>query len=155
MQACIADLIFCPVIQTMDSSRICHCRCFMSMVSKNFMQLFLWARKLLCYTHAWTKIHKLSSLVLVMSLLMTLPEANSNTVRDWQHRRNRLWAACPCLSSSAVVFSRSIGVEFTEHKFGFSTCANLNIRSFNLNFRYMATSKQASRHTHARAMQSR
>ena len=29
-------------------------------------------------------------------------------------------------------------------------CANLNIRSFNLNFRYMATSKQADIHTHVR-----
>ena len=33
-RACIADLIFCHGIQTMDSSKICHCRCFMSMVSK-------------------------------------------------------------------------------------------------------------------------
>ena len=29
-RACIADLIFCHGIQTMDNSRICHCCCFMS-----------------------------------------------------------------------------------------------------------------------------
>ena len=70
-----------------------------------------------------------------------LPEANSTNVRDfWRHR---LWAAWPCLSLSAVVFSRSIVVEFVHWTWiCFSTCANLNIHSFNLNFRYMATSKQ-------------
>ena len=68
----------------------------------------------------------------------------------WRHR---LWTACPCLSLSAVVFSRSIGMEFVHWTWiCLSTCANLNIRSFNLNYRYMATSKQANKqadiHTH-------
>ena len=72
-QACIADLIFCHGIQTMDNSKICHCRCFMSMVSKNFVQPFLRSRELLRYTHAWTELHKFSraeSLALMMSLFM-------------------------------------------------------------------------------------
>ena len=63
------------LIQTMENSRICHCRCFMSMVSKNFVQPFLRSRELLRYTHAWTKLHKLSqaeSLALMMSLFMAL-----------------------------------------------------------------------------------
>ena len=76
-RACIADLIFCHGIQTMDSSKICHCHCFMSIVSKNFMQPFLWSRKLLRYTHTWTKIHKLS-LVLMMSLFMALTWSELN-----------------------------------------------------------------------------
>ena len=46
-RACIVDLIFCHGIQTMANSRICHCCCFMSMVSKNFVQPFLRSRKLL------------------------------------------------------------------------------------------------------------
>ena len=70
----------------MDNSRICHCRCFMSMVSKNFVQPFLQSRKLLRYTHAWTKLHNE-----VMSWILgayeyhyswPLPEANSTTVHD-------------------------------------------------------------------------
>ena len=42
---------------------------FLSMVSKNFVEPFLQSRKLLRYTHAWAKIHKLS-LPLLMSLFM-------------------------------------------------------------------------------------
>ena len=60
-----------------------------------------------------------------------------------------LWVAYPCLSRSAVVFIRSICVEFV-------TCANLkcmcfHIHSFNLNLRYNYGHNQASRHTHAHA----
>ena len=70
--------------------------------------------------------------------------------------RYRLWAACPRLSWSAAVFRRPIGVEFmTECKFAL---ACVQIRSFNLNIQYMATSKQTYIHTyiHTRiTMQSR
>ena len=140
----------------MDNSRICHCRYFMSMVSKNFVQPFLRSRELLRYTHAWTELHKLSwaeSLGLMMSLFMALILKRTELLCViWRHR---LWAACPCLSLSAVVFSRSIGVEFVHWTWiCFSTCANLNIRSFTFKFLvygHKQTSKQASRHTHARA----
>ena len=37
--------------------RICHCLLFHEHGKQNFVQPFLWSRKLLRYTHAWTKLH--------------------------------------------------------------------------------------------------
>ena len=134
----------------MDSSRICHCCCFMNMVSKNFVQPFLRSRKLLCYTQTkiQTKIHKLS-LALMTSLFMALTWSELNYYA-WCDGTicEQLALACHCPQSFSV--DPSAWSSFTEHEFGFSTCANLNIRSFNLNFRYMATSKQADIHMHVR-----
>ena len=52
--------------------------------------------------------------------------------------RYRLWAACPCLSWSTVAM----------YICKFEMYVYLRICSFNLNFRYMATHKQANWHTH-------
>ena len=56
-QACIADLMFCHGTQIMDNSRICHCLLFHEHGKQNFVQPFRLSRKLLRYTHAWTKLH--------------------------------------------------------------------------------------------------
>ena len=52
-----ADLMFCHGTQTTDNSRICHCLLFHEHGKQKLLQPFLWLRKLLCYTHAWTKVH--------------------------------------------------------------------------------------------------
>ena len=41
----------------MDNSRICHCLLFHEHGKQNFVQPFRLSRKLLHYTHAWTKLH--------------------------------------------------------------------------------------------------
>ena len=50
-------LMFCHGTQIMDNSRICHCLLFHEHVKQNFVQPFRLSRKLLRYTHAWTKLH--------------------------------------------------------------------------------------------------
>ena len=117
-----------------------------SMVNKNFMQPFLRSTKLLCYTRAWTKLHKLSwteSLVLMMSLFMA--------ALTWSELNYCAWfdgtvceVACTCPSWSAVTV---IGVELDSK--GYPSCQLslkhtcrfeiLHICSFNSNFRYMAS----------------
>ena len=97
-------------IQTMDNSRICHCRCFTSMVSKNFVQPFLRSRELLCYTHAWTKTSQI-----VMSWISG---ANVITHGPYLKRtqllcviwRHRLWAACPCCRPQSFSVDHRRGV---------------------------------------------
>ena len=121
--------------------------CFMSMVSKNFVQPFLRSRKLLRYTLAWTKLHKWSwaeSLALMMSFFMAL---------TWSGELNYcVWFDGTVCEQPALVCRcpQSFSVHWTW--ICFSTCP---ICSFNLNFRYMATSKQAASkqadiHTHVR-----
>ena len=152
-RACIADLIFCHGIQTVGSSRICHCCCFISMVSKNFVQPFLRSRKLLRYTHASSQI--VMSWITGAYVIIHDPYLKRTQLLCviWRHRLWQPALACHCSQLFSV--DPSAWSSFTEHEFGFSTCANLNLRSFNLNFWYMAastsTSKQASRHTHAHA----
>ena len=41
----------------MDNSRVCHCLLFHEHGKQNFVQPFCLSTKLLCYTHAWTKLH--------------------------------------------------------------------------------------------------
>ena len=131
-----------------DSSKICHRRCFMSMVSKTLYS-DLSGQGSYYATHTLGQKFTNCLWCLWCHYSWPLPEASSTTVCDLTAPPHCLWAACTCLSLSAVVFSRSIGVEFVHWTWiCFSTCANLNIRSFNLNFRYMATSKQASKQTY-------
>jgi len=76
---------------------------------QNFMQPFRLSRKLQHYTHAWTKLHKevvswLISGAIYMSVIMHGPYLKRTQllcVICWYH----LWAACPCLSWSAVALS--------------------------------------------------
>ena len=70
----------------MGNSRSCHCLLFYEHGKQNFMQQFHLSRKLLRYTHAWTKLHNN-----VMSWISgayecryawPLPEVNATTVCD-------------------------------------------------------------------------
>ena len=62
------------------------------------------------YTHAWTKLPMTLKLWAKLLALMSvdyawpLPEVNSTTVRNLYH----LWAACPCLSWSAVALTWAV-----------------------------------------------
>jgi len=100
-RASIADLMFCHGTQTLGFVTVC---CSMSMVS-NFVQPFCLSRKLLCYTHAWTKLHNklwAKSLAL-MSVSMHGPYLKRTQLlcMIWRYS---LWAACPSLSWSTVAF---------------------------------------------------
>ena len=68
-------LLFCHGTQTIDNSRICHCLLFHRDGNQNFMQPFLRSRKLLRYTHAWTKLHNVVmtqlNLIIIIILLNT------------------------------------------------------------------------------------
>ena len=145
----------------MHNSRICHCRCFMSMVSKNFVQPFLRSRELLRYTHAWTKLHKLSwaeSLALIMSLFMALTWSELNYCAWFDGTVCEQPAlVCRCPQSFSVHVDPSVWSSFTEHEFALARVQIWTSVSFNLNFRYMATSKLASKQTYTCtcAMQSR
>ena len=134
---------FCHGIQTMDNSRICHCHCFMNMVSKNFVQRFgsYYATHTLGLN--FTNCHELNLWCLWCHYSWPLPEANSTTVRDL------MTPSVNSLPLSVIVCSRFHRREFVHWTWiCFSTCANLNICSFNWNLWYMATSKQADIHTH-------
>ena len=65
---------------------ICHCLLFHEHGKQNFMQPFLRSRKLLRYTHAWTKLHnKVTSWIsgaYECNYAWPLPEANATTVHD-------------------------------------------------------------------------
>ena len=84
-RACIAVCHGTQIKGFMDNSRICHCLLFHEHGKQNFVQPFRLPRKLLRYTHAWTKLHNK-----VMSWISgayechawPLPEANSTTVCD-------------------------------------------------------------------------
>ena len=133
-RACIADVMFCHGIQIMANSRICHCLLFHEHGKQNFIQPFRLSRKLIRYTHAWTKLHNK-----VMSWISgayeciyawPLPEANqvnATTVRDLTV------SSVSSLPLSVIVRSRTfIGVELVNRTWiCFSTCANLkSVRSF-------------------------
>ena len=101
-------LMFCHGTQIMDNSRICDCLLFHEHGKQNFVQPFRLSRKLLRYTHAWTKLHNevmswISGAV-YMSVIMHGPYLKQTQLLCviW---RNHLWAACPCLSWFAVVLS--------------------------------------------------
>ena len=49
--------LFCHGTETIGYSRICHCLLFHEYSKQNSVQPFLRLRKLLRYTHAWTKLH--------------------------------------------------------------------------------------------------
>ena len=118
-------LMFCHGTQIMDNSRICHCLLFHEHGKQNFVQPFRLSRKLLRYTHAWTKLHNE-----VMSWISgayechyawPLPEANATTVRDLTV------LSVSSLPLPIMVRSRAfISVELV-HRTGicFSTCATL------------------------------
>ena len=70
----------------------------------------------------------------------------------WLIWRYCLWAVCPCLSWSAVTFSRSIGVELDSERFHKSLALvkiwNVRIHLFNFKFSVYGHT-QASIYTHA------
>ena len=138
--ASMRNLLFCHGTQIMDNSRICHRLLFHEHGKQNFVQLFRLSRKLLRYTHAWTKLHNevmsWISGVVSLSVIMHGPylkRAQLLCVIWWYH----LWVACPCLSMDNTVvlyYPWSIMVRrraFIDvdlvHRTGicFSTCANL------------------------------
>ena len=119
--------------QTMDNSRICHCLLFHEHGKQNFVQPLLWSRKLLRYTHTWTKLHNEVMSWMSCTYVCHLPGPYLKQTQllcvIWQ---DRLWAAFPSLSWFAVSFSRSIGMELDSERSivwtfmrEFSTCANL------------------------------
>ena len=59
-RACIADLMFVLAHKPWITAGFVTVCCSMSMVSKNFMHPLLRLTKLPRYTHASTKLHKLS-----------------------------------------------------------------------------------------------
>ena len=110
------------------------------------MQQFHLSRKLLRYTHAWTKLHNK-----VMSWISgayechyawPLPEVNTTTVRDLM---------VPSVSSQPLsVMVRSctfISLEFTEHGFVLARVQIWNPFT-HLNFWYMAMSRHTYIHTY-------
>ena len=99
-------------------------------------------------TKLHTRLDKNSQIVLMLLIIHDLPET---TVRDLTALSEQPALACHCPQSFSV--NPSAWSSFAEHEFGFSMCTNLNIRSFNLSFQYMATSKQT--YTRTCAMQSR
>ena len=137
----------CHGTQITDNSRICHCLLFHEHGKQNFMQQFHLSRKLLRYTHTWTKLHNN-----VMSWISgayechyawSLPEVNATTVCD-----------LTVLSVGSLPLSVMVcSCAFTEHGF---VLAHVQIWNpfAHLNFRYMATSRHTYIHTH-QAMQSR
>ena len=126
--------MFCCGTQIMNNSRICHCLLFYEHGKKNFVQPFCLSRKLLRYTHAWTKLHNK-----LMSWISGAYECHGPYLKWMQLLcvilRYRLWAACPCLSWSAVALSSEWSY-FTEHEarvqiwnpftqFKFSVCGHM------------------------------
>ena len=76
-------LLLCHGTQTTDNSRICHCLQFHEYGKQNFVHPFLRSRKLLRYTHAWTKLHnvvmtQLNLWCLWVSLCVTLTWSELN-----------------------------------------------------------------------------
>ena len=118
-------LMFCHGTQNMDNSRICRCLLFREHGKQNFVQPFRLSRKLLRYTHAWTKLHNQvmswTSGAVYMSVNMRwpLPEVNTTTVRDL------IVLSVSSLPLSIMVHSCAfIGVELVHWtKICFSTCA--------------------------------
>ena len=147
-------LLFCHAHKPWIKAGFVTVCCSVSMVSKNFMQPFLRSTKLLLSTHThtlglnFTNCHELNLWRLDVIIYGPYLKRTQLLCVIWRYR---LWAACLCLSWSAVVFSRSIGVEFvTEH---FSTCANFkffaSVRSIKfLIYGHKQASKQTYIHTH-------
>ena len=141
----------CHGTQSTDNSRICHCLLFHEHGKENFMQRFHLSRKLLRYTHAWTKLHNK-----VMSWISgayechyawPLPEANATTVRDLAV------LSVSSLPLSVMVCSRAfIGVELVHRTWiCFRTCANLKyVRSFKFS---VCGHEQTYIHTYTRIKQ--
>ena len=132
----------------MDNSRICHCLLFHEYRKQNFVQPLLGSMKLhYGYTHTLTKLHNKSwaeSLALMSShYAWPLPE-QTITVCDLTVTSV---SSVPCLSWSAVAFSRSITMELDSEgpivstSTEFSKCANLKCTYLfvQLKFWYMAT----------------
>ena len=98
----------------------------MSMVSKTLCNHFFGQGNYYGYTHAWTKLH--SEVMSWMSVIMHgsyLRQTWLPCVIWWYH----LWAAWPCLSWSAVAFSRYIGVELLEiHRINFRFSVSVNLK---------------------------
>ena len=104
---------FCHGTQTMDNSRICHCLLFhehgkQTLCSHFFGQGTYYATHTLGLNftmRSWAK-----SLAPFMSVIMHDPYLKQTQLPCviWRYS---LWAPCPCLSWSAVTFSRSISVE--------------------------------------------
>ena len=100
--------------------------CSINMVSNIFMQPFLQSRKLLRYTHTWTKLHKLSwaeSLALMMSLFMALTWSELNYCAWFDGtvcEQPTLVCHCPqSFSVDPLAWS-----SFTEHEFA-SACVQI------------------------------
>ena len=144
----------------MDNSRICHCLLFHEHGKQNFVQPFLWSRKLLRALH--NEVMSWIFGTYECHYAWTLPKANATTVD------NLTVTICeqPALvchgpqshSVDPLVWSSLVRGPLHQLAWeSFSTCANLKcillirsfVRSFNLNFQYMATHKQ----TYTRVLQ--
>ena len=120
-------LMFCHGTQTMDNTRICHCLLFHEHSKQNLVQPFCLSRKLLCYTHTWTKLHKevmswISGAV-YMSVIMHGPYLKRMQLLC-MICQYRLWAACPCPCHGLQSHFHRCGVSSPNRNL-FSTCANL------------------------------
>ena len=145
-------LLFCHAHKPWIKAGFVTVCCSVSMVSKNFMQPFLRSTKLLLSTHThtlglnFTNCHELNLWRLDVIIYGPYLKRTQLLCVIWRYR---LWAACLCLSWSAVVFSRSIGVEFVT-----GTFANLKSSHPFVQFKFSVyghkqASKQTYIHTHA------
>ena len=123
--------------------------CFMSMVSKNFVQTFLWSRKLLCYTQfvmSW-----ISGAYVVIIHGPYLKQTKLLCV-VWQYR---LLAACPCLSWSVVFLADPLGWSLlTEYKFALARVQIWNPSHPFVQFKFLVYGhKQANKQTYIPVLQ--
>jgi len=100
----------------MDNSRICS----MSMVSKTSYSHFSGQWTYYSSTRTWTKLKSWAGSLELMGIIMHGPYLKRNQLlcMIWQYC---LWAPCPCLSWSAVTFSRSIVVKLDSEESIMST----------------------------------
>ena len=131
--------MFCHGTQIIDNSRICHCLLFHEHGKQNFVQPFRRLRKLLRYTHSWTKLHKFMSWISGGAVYIRVIMHGLYLKRTqllcviWRYH---LWAAC--LSWFAVALSSAWS---SQNRNLFYHVCKFETRSLNLNFRYMATQR--------------
>ena len=115
--ACIAELMFCHGTQSMGFVTVTVC-CSVSMVSKTLCSHFSGQRSTMA-THTLGLNFTMKSWAESLALMSVI--MNGHYLKWTQLLcmiwRYRLWAACPCLSWSAVAFSRPIIVELDSEDF--------------------------------------
>ena len=101
---------------------ICHCLLLHEHGKQNFVKPFIRSRKLLRYTHAWTKFHKYE----VMSWIFgayechyawLLPEVNSTTVSVWFNGTVVIVYSVPPKDVSLDIIHRWIMSPFVQFKY--------------------------------------